>query len=75
MNTTETLKSLLGIRTVRITGEVIRTTPDLLLRTPSGSTVYPMPNFKISVGDILVIESGSVVYNLGSKGVINEFEV
>ncbi|APD18955.1 hypothetical protein [Vibrio phage J14] len=37
--------------------------------------MYPMPNFKISVGDILVIESGSVVYNLGSKGVINEFEV
>ena len=75
MNTTETLKSLLGIKAERLTGEVIRATPELLLRTPSGTKVYPTPNFKISVGDLLIIESGSVVYNLGNKGGLNEFEV
>ncbi|ANO57637.1 hypothetical protein [Vibrio phage vB_VhaS-a] len=75
MNTTETLKELLGIGVNRVSGRVVSIGSNVQLATSNGVVVVPVPNIGLTIDDVVIVEGGQILYNVGNKGNITTYEV
>lgn len=75
MNTTETLKELLGIGNSRLSGRVVSVGSNVQLSTSNGVVVVPLPNISLTIGDAVIVEGGQILYNVGNKEAITVYEV
>ncbi|AUR81214.1 hypothetical protein Ares1_0027 [Vibrio phage Ares1] len=65
MNTLDTIKELLGVGVERISGTVSRVGSSVTVATSDGSMIVSNPPGAVNVGDVVIIESNQITYNLG----------
>ncbi|UOX38410.1 hypothetical protein VpasPP24_70 [Vibrio phage Vpas_PP24] len=75
MNTTETLKQLLGVGSSRVSGKVIEIGSVIRVATSNGTLTAPKPSLTLNINDIVIIEGGQVLYNVGNKTGITTYEL
>ncbi|AET42241.1 hypothetical protein VPEG_00091 [Vibrio phage SIO-2] len=75
MNTTDTLKQLLGIGSDRVSGRVIELGSVIRVATSSGTLTTPKPSLTLNLDDIVIIEGGQILYNVGNKTGITTYEL
>ena len=76
MNALEELKRLLGSGTSRVSGTVIAVTRQTVtVQTVHGAIACPVPTVVVSSGDLVIVDSDQILYNLGKGDTIRRFDV
>ncbi|AEH21881.1 VHS1068 protein [Vibrio phage 1] len=74
MNTLDTLKELLGVGSEKVSGTVSRVGSSVTVATRDGSMIVSKPPGAVNVGDLVIIESNQITYNLGKAKEIPTYD-
>ncbi|AUR96003.1 hypothetical protein NVP1215B_085 [Vibrio phage 1.215.B._10N.222.54.F7] len=74
MNSLETLRGILGVGSPKVSGTVTRTGSNVTVATNAGVMVVPSQRADLNVGDIVIIESNQITYNLGKESEIKIYD-